>query len=307
MSIPSDSTRASIVRKLRRYKSRLLWLTVVFVGLLSLGTLWLLGIVAGAALLAMCIGGAVGGIELAARYRYAPMRAVLTASGLAYMLINVGASWCAYYLLEEYGDILPATAKPSTYVLLAGIGALVFLRSSIFKVRIGDTDIGIGPAALLDTILLVADRGVDRREAVARAADISELVTGIQDRNRAALILTKYCISLMQNVDDATTKALIDDVRKIMIDQDVPQAIRLDIVALRLGTIVGPDVLEAAIAALGDRLRNNHLDGLPHEGSEKVTAAQSSKPSQSRSPDLVPVEVSREELVAEIAKKVGGG
>jgi hypothetical protein len=141
-------------------------------------------------------------------------------------------------------------------VLTAGFGSLVFMRSSLFKVRVGDSDIGIGPAAILDTLLLVADRGVDRREAVARAQDVTELMSHVRDPRIVAKMLTKYSLALMQNVDEKTSQDLGDAIGKIMADVDVPDAIKMDIIALRLGVVVGPDVLEAAVAALGDRLNS---------------------------------------------------
>lgn len=128
------------------------------------------------------------------------------------------------------------------------------MRSSVFKVRVGDSDIGIGPAAILDTLLLVADRGVDRREAVARAQDVTQLVSHVRDPRIVAKMLTKYSLALMQNVDEKTSKDLGDAIGKIMEDAEVPDTIKMDIVALRLGVVVGPDVLEAAVTALGDRL-----------------------------------------------------
>jgi hypothetical protein len=204
---------------------------------------------------AMAIGGLVGAVEILGRYRHAPFRAVLTWNGLLYIIINIAAAWAAYYMLVQFQIFDDATvAKELTQVLTAGFGSLVFMRSSIFKVRVGDSDIGIGPAAILDTLLLVADRGVDRREAVARAQDVTELVAQVRDPRVVAKMLTKYSLALMQNVDAGTSQELSEAISKIMADPDVPDAIKMDIVALRLGVVVGPDVLEAAVAALGDRL-----------------------------------------------------
>lgn len=206
-------------------------------------------------LAAMAIGGMVGAVEILGRYRHAPFRAVLTWNGFLYVFINIGAAWAAYYMLAEFKVFEGrAVAKDLTHILTAGFGSLVFMRSSFFKVRIGDSDIGIGPAAILDTLLLVADRGVDRREAVARAQDVTELVAQVRDPIVVAKMLTKYSLALMQNVDERTSQDLSDAITKVMADPDVPEAIKIDIVALRLGIVVGPDVLEAAVAALGDRL-----------------------------------------------------
>jgi hypothetical protein len=206
-------------------------------------------------LFAMAIGGLVGAVEILGRYRHSPFRAILTWNGLLYILINIAAAWAAYYLLGAFEVFKSTTvAKDVTQIMTAGFGSLIFMRSSVFKVRVGDSDIGIGPAAILDTLMLVADRGVDRREAVARAQDVTELVSHVRDPVVVAKMLTKYSLALMQNVDEKSSQDLSDAITKIMADGDIPDAIKIDIVALRLGVVVGPDVLEAAVAALGDRL-----------------------------------------------------
>lgn len=207
------------------------------------------------AIAAMAIGGAVGAVELLGRYRHAPLRATLNWSGVFYILINILASWAAYFLLATFSVFdLAKDAEQVKAALTAGFGSLVFMRSSIFNVRVGESDIGIGPAAILDTLLLVADRGVDRREAVARAQDVSALVSQVRDPRIVAKMLTKYSLALMQNVDEKTSQDLGDAIGKILGDPEIPDTIKMDIVALRLGIVVGPDVLEAAVSALGDRL-----------------------------------------------------
>lgn len=206
-------------------------------------------------LAAMVIGALVGAVEILGRYRHAPFRAVLTWPGLFYILVNIGAAWVAYYMLGAFEVFASTTvAKDLTHVLTAGLGSLVFMRSSVFNLKIGDSDIGIGPAAILDALLLVADRGVDRREAVARAQDVTELLARVGDPRAVARMLTSYSLALMQNVDVTTSQQINESINQIMDDPEIPDAIKVDIVALQLGVVVGPEVLEAAVAALGDRL-----------------------------------------------------
>jgi hypothetical protein len=245
-------------RKWWKFHSSTFYSVLTIVGVVGLVLLmfWS-GQVAAHQMAAMAIGGMVGGVEILGRYRHAPVRAMLTWNGFSYILINIGAAWAAYYMLDAFEVFKSTTvAKDLNQVLTAGFGSLVFMRSSLFKVRVGDSDIGIGPAAILDTLLLVADRGVDRREAVARAQDVTELVSHVRDPRIVAKMLTRYSLALMQNVDEKTSQDLGDAIGKIMADIDVPDAIKMDIVALRLGVVVGPDVLEAAVAALGDRLNS---------------------------------------------------
>ena len=234
---------------------------------------------------AMAIGGGVGAVEIMGRYRHAPLRAALSWSGFFYIVVNISAAWTAYYLLETFNVFPSASDAPLMadqraikLVLAAGFGALVFLRSSVFKVRVGDTDVGIGPAAVLDTLLLIADRGVDRREAVARAHDVSELVLRVRDYRIVANMLTKYSLALMQNVDEKTSKDLGEAIGKILSDAEIPDAIKTDIVALRLGVVVGPDVIEAAVEALGDRLNSAPAPSSPPAGAVAPASAPSAPP-----------------------------
>lgn len=242
----------------------------------SLGALWLIHDYRAARyssylIFAMMIAGGVGAVEIMGRYRQAPLRALMSGSGFAFVVVNVAAAAVAWYLLHVMGwmeSLTPSRLKcVKMYgycedqnvkaAVIAGFGALVFLRASIFKVRVNDSDVGVGPAALLDSLLLIADRGVDRREAVARSRDVKNLhalVKEDKDKISVASLLGKYSLALMQNVDDRTRSDVENAIKEVLADQTTPDAIKLDIVALKLGVVVGPDVLEAAAAALYDRL-----------------------------------------------------
>jgi len=249
-------------------------------------------------LAAMGIGGLVGAVELLSRYRHAPFRAVFTLPGVFYIVINVTASWAAIYMLRAFEVFSGnADAIELKQVIFAGLGSLAVMRSSGFKFKIGDSDIGIGPAAILDALLLVADRGVDRREAVERARDVVELVAQVRDPHLVARMLTKYSLALMQNVDSTTSQQLSESINKIMSDNEVPDPIKIDIVALQLGVVVGPEVLEAAVAALGDRLTAN-----PEERTSRGVPWFQRKPLHPDQSGSVPIVPSVSELKEEIER-----
>ncbi|MDA0160413.1 hypothetical protein OM076_09060 [Solirubrobacter ginsenosidimutans] len=62
------------------------------------------------------------------------------------------------------------TAVATLQVIVAGLAAAARFRSSLFTTRVGNQDVGVGPSALLDTLLNAVDRAVDRRRAVERLA-----------------------------------------------------------------------------------------------------------------------------------------
>ena len=66
-----------------------------------------------------------------------------------------------------------------TQALVAGFGAMAFLRSAVFVVRAGDQDVGVGPSGFLQVVLNATDRAVDRRRAGARAHEVARAMSGV--------------------------------------------------------------------------------------------------------------------------------
>lgn len=205
------------------------------------------------------LGAAVGAVELAGRYRYAPVRAVFTFSAFVYVFINLIAALAAYFILTDggftvawNGDHKNDPAKATKDILVASFGAAFVMRSSLFRVKIGDGEVGIGPSAILDTLLLVADRGVDRAEAEERAQEVSRLTIGIH-ADRVADTLTEYALSLMQNVPLSDRIRIRKEIDDIVASKVINPAVKADVAALTLANIVGLSVLAAAVTALKDR------------------------------------------------------
>src|SRR5262249_26169001 len=125
---------------------------------------------------AAVVGAVVGAAELASRYRDRPAVLVAAPSAWLYALLNAAAAALALLLVESFGwtfGLTEAKAVEVLRVMVASLSAMAVFRSSLFTVRIGDADVGVGPSTLLTTLLGIADRSVDRR----RAADRSTTVT----------------------------------------------------------------------------------------------------------------------------------
>ncbi len=56
---------------------------------------------------------------------------------------------------------------------------MALFRSSLFVVRVGGEDVGVGPSSLLGALMSVADRGVDRLRGSKRADQVNELLESI--------------------------------------------------------------------------------------------------------------------------------
>jgi hypothetical protein len=202
------------------------------------------------------LGLLVGAGELVSRYRDAPQAAVYTRPALLYVGLNVAASLLALALIRGYNWTFNATGASQqwTQILVAGLGAMAFFRTSLFVVRAGDRDIGVGPGSFLQIFREAADREVDRVRAQARGLHVARLMKGI-DYKKASEGLVPYCLALMQNVPDDEQQKLDRAIDLLTKDDTVEDAIKVRILGLQLLNVVGPAVLTASVEALRDELQ----------------------------------------------------
>lgn len=205
------------------------------------------------------LGSAVAIGELVSRYRDAPVRATITASALVYIALNAGASVAALALIRAFdwkfglGDATSAEAVDWTQALIAGFGALALFRSSLFLVRVGDQDVGMGPSAFLHSVLDAADRGVDRQEANVRSRVVADAMRGISFP-KAHQSLPAYTFALMQNVPENVQVQVgrqIDALRTAT----MPDSAKVLLLGLLLMNVVGGEVLRSAVSGLRDEIK----------------------------------------------------
>lgn len=202
------------------------------------------------------LGVFVGWTELLSRYRDAPFSAVVTRAGFIYLAINGFAAAAALFLLDTFEqdafqNYAAGVQRETARVLIAGFGAVVVLRSSLFRVRVDQSDISVGPAAVLDVLLRVADRDVDRTRALMRAGQIPGLISQISS-NLAIQELPALCLGLMQNLTPEEQRALSDQVNLIKSGSGSEEGKAVSI-GLLLSGFVGLPVLTGAIDSIKKR------------------------------------------------------
>ena len=204
---------------------------------------------------AALLGVLVGLAELVSRYRDAPQSALYNRPAVLYLALNGAASGLALALIRAYGWTFGAAADTVrwTRLLVAGVGAMALFRTSLFTVRAGDRDIGVGPALFLQILRDAVDREVDRLRARDRVQQVGKLMDGI-DYAKASAGLIPYCLTLMQNVPDDEQQKLVHSVK--LLDADtIDPAIKVRILGLFLMNVVGPDVLAVAVGAFREQLK----------------------------------------------------
>jgi hypothetical protein len=209
-------------------------------------------------IVAGALGALVGLVELASRYRDRPAVLVGVPSAWLYALVNASATVVALLLVNSFGWTfggVPQGATTVLRVLVASLTALALFRSSLFTVRIGDADVGVGPSTLLTTLLGIADRGVDRRRATDRSRQVTKIMSGVSF-GRARLALPAFCLALLQNVPPAEQHDLgiAVDALSASSMSDTQKAYALGLLLLN---VAGPDVLSDAVSALRAELADS--------------------------------------------------
>jgi hypothetical protein len=209
-------------------------------------------------------GMLVGATELVARYRDRPGAALRTLPGLIYIMVNGVVSLAVLWFLRTGQLGLTVTTvfgQTLNQVLLAGLGSMALFRTSIFTLRVKDTDIAVGPAAVLQVILGAAARACDRLRAGPRARRVREIMRGVLFE-RAKKALPPHCVALMQNVS-SDEQAQMNQIIAALSSEPMSAEIKSYNLGLVLMNLVGEDVLEEAVSGLGPLIRGPMDDDPP--------------------------------------------
>jgi hypothetical protein len=206
----------------------------------------------------------VGMTELISRYRDKPTAPLGTVPGLIYIATNAIASIAALWVLQrqnvnfDFGGKLPPELGQ---VLLAGFGTMFLFRSALFVVRVGDSDVAIGPAAVLQIILNAADRACDRLRAGPRSEHVYKIMRGVSFE-RARIALPLHCLGLMQNVSIAEQTQLMQTIDALA-SKSMSDEVKAYNLGLLMMNVVGEDVLERAVGVLGPLILGPATDEPP--------------------------------------------
>jgi len=201
--------------------------------------------------LVAALGALVGASELVSRYKDDPISTIKSWPGIVYIAINGAASVAALGLVHAYGWF---GASRWTQLLVAGVSAMAFFRTSLFVVRAGDRDVPIGPSGFLQIFLSAADRAVDRKRASARSDAVATVMKDV-DFAKAVQALPPYCLALMQSVSPDDQQVLRQSLDALQASGAAPSVKSL-LLGVELINVVGVDVLTTAVTSLRDQIRS---------------------------------------------------
>jgi hypothetical protein len=178
---------------------------------------------------------------------------------VSYLALNAAASVAALGLIRTFGWTFsfngPTTGSELRWiqVLVAGFGAMVVFRSSLFVLRTGGQEVSIGLIGFLQVVLGAADRAVDRRRGQERAAFVSKVMADLSyEKARGAL--ATYCLALMQNLPKEDQREFGRQLNALHVASMDDRAKSLALGLAVLNTM-GEDVLESAVESLGTDIK----------------------------------------------------
>lgn len=166
---------------------------------------------------AFITGLLTGMVEILSRYRDEPFKTVGSSRfSWFYLILNGLLGIFAYWiLLETSTDISNSDSLEHIWLaVLGGLGAAVVIRSRIFSAKIGDEEVAIGPGYIVDQLLSVLDRHIDRDRALARTRIVLEKMTGI-DFFKAHPYFSTMILGSTQNLSLQEQKVLAARVLEI--------------------------------------------------------------------------------------------
>ncbi len=168
-----------------------------------------------------------------------------------YMLINFLAGLLAYTIIVKYKlDLGTIGANNIGKTLVAGLGAMAFLRSSFFNYKDSNgKTLEIGPAALLTVFLRASERQFDQLVAKKQLEHIRPIMKGLPflktSRDLPSIVLNSMVV-----LTDDELKKLNDDIAKLINDDTITSETKCIVLGILLARYCGILLLEEAVISL---------------------------------------------------------
>ncbi|MBK9249118.1 MAG: hypothetical protein IPM69_13645 [Ignavibacteria bacterium] len=135
---------------------------------------------------------------------------------ILYIAINGIVSIVALFLLKYFRgqNVLALDSFEIQNIIIAGIGGMMILRSSIYSIKIKDKQIDIGFGILFQTFLDVVERKIKNGAAASRICKIHELMRNVNFVS-AKYELPTLCIEFIDNFTEEDSNNLNKKIAKI--------------------------------------------------------------------------------------------
>lgn len=153
--------------------------------------------------------GTVGALEVTERFTDEPLKALRTIPAAVYVAVNVAAGIVALLLIRLVGLEFSATTDVEVQrwaqVIVAGIGAVVILRSVVFVSPGDGRTFGIG--GLIERLLMQTEIHIARKRGPDRVQVVEDAAEGLTYA-QAQTALGAIALSVVRNASDAASQEL---------------------------------------------------------------------------------------------------
>lgn len=207
---------------------------------------------------AIIIAAVAAGIELGTRYQDDAARLRRSVPFWFYVAVNAAiALGAAFWLVSFYpSTIMRPDGSSGTSVsdallaVYAGFGSLAVLRAGIMKVRVGGgNEVSVGPGLLLEGLLFVVDRAVDRTMASYRGSIADELVPQLTFETHGIKLVTE-CLGRLTNVSAEEGQRLNEVVRGLTGRNDIDARQKSRLLLMTLLATAGETVLKQSVKSV---------------------------------------------------------
>lgn len=204
--------------------------------------------------IAFLSGALVGATEILSRYRDEQVKAILSPDGLLYVLFNGAISTFALILIFRFENSVPALSvfkgNSLTAAIAAGFGSTAIMRTRIAVIKGTDNkDVSIGPDIVINLLLSMIDRRIDRWRAARRQEIIAThfpQLKALGSIDQASQYLMSSLLSF-QNLNDSEKQQFSDTV-----DRNKKSGSDVNVQFQALGflflTVVGEENFASALA-----------------------------------------------------------
>lgn len=164
--------------------------------------------------------------EIIGKFRDEPLQSVRTSYAILYHIFNGIIAVCALCVLEMFTERSPDAGDQLKKVLVAGLGAMLIMRSKLFNIKIADQDVSFGPEQIIKIFLSYMEEAIDRIRATERLELVNREVDIFQhDRFNE---LADYVIAKMASAQTRTMQQKTDFEHKLkeICSSDGPEGVR---------------------------------------------------------------------------------
>lgn len=171
---------------------------------------------------AFSLGALTAFAEIIQKFGDEPLQALGTFEALMYHALNGLISVAALSILLLYPEFYEKETAGSLemiqIVLVAGLGSMLVMRSKLFNVKMGESEIAFGPEQIINVFLRFMEDSIDRVRASARIDFVIRVMN-----NLAFEMIEEYTLTMLESTQALADKKnkLIKDIKDIKNDNEI--------------------------------------------------------------------------------------